>query len=220
MKVFQMGILYKLFLLITVSNFMVPVYGAGQISKKAPTPASAPAKLKNCAGLVTARAASNYYIENAIGDGLTLQGDNSDAEAPTIDGATGNGITIPNGGTYVHKFVVKNVAGCGMVITGDNCIIQDGVIDGAGGVGLLVKGSKNAIHNVRITNCRTPIVIEGEGNIVGWDTNSTQPDNLNAQAQARTQNQSRIQVQQQFNEQNANAVGESMSVSGKITQRR
>jgi len=156
------------------------------------------------------RSCIDFHQRTIICDRLLEHGNAFTFDASIVDGS-GNGITVEaqSGGATVKNFVVKNVARNGMVITGDNCIIQGGIIDGAGGVGLLVKGNRNAIGNVMISNCMRPIVIEGEGNIVHWDTNKMQPPAGSTKAAS-------VKANSSSNLQNVNASGALMSVSGKI----
>jgi hypothetical protein len=104
--------------------------------------------LKNCQGAVVSGACINYSIENASGDGLTVQATGAIVKNPKILKASVNGI----------------------VVNGTGCIIDGGIINGANGVGILVTGTGNIIKNVTIVNCREPIVIHGVGNIVDWST--------------------------------------------------
>lgn len=107
------------------------------------------AGLRNCRGaVITSGSCSNYSIENAVGDGLTVKAIGAIVSLPQIVRPSGNGITLD----------------------GTGCIINGGIIDGAGGVGILVTGTGNIIKNITIVNCSQPIVVNGVGNIIDWST--------------------------------------------------
>lgn len=103
------------------------------------------AKLENCSGLTIEKHSGygGYYITNAIGDGVTVEGEVNDFH---ILGASGDGLVVKGNKTSNLFGVVTGTKGAAIVINGDDNTVSDVVIGDDCAQIFVVNGSRNVIN--------------------------------------------------------------------------